>query len=254
MDKITAYYNTRLGVDLGNLNHPISKLIHQANNTTGIQKKQIQQKLRMLGLALMDIKAYDKNIYDFYLKKTINNADFSLNGFIFEIIQCSNLIRIAAEKSMQFKFGDHNKNEPDFIIDGCGLELTSIRFPEESQKNNADSKLLNKFQDKNMKKYANPNSLLLIEITQPVHFANQGVHNPYARFDNLLKIISEESHFGIVLCYVEYTVVADDNLLFRGTVYPAYGKTCTENVKDLFKKITNGEFNTFDGTQRISKY
>ncbi|WP_348799344.1 hypothetical protein [Flavobacterium adhaerens] len=254
MEKITAYYESILGIDLKNLNHPISQLISLAKNTTGIEEEQIKQKLRIIGLAFMDIKDYDQKIYDFYIKKTIQNADFSLNGWIFEIIQCSHLIKISNENKMQFKFGDSNKKEPDFIIDGCGIELTSIRFLEESRKNNADSKLLSKFREKNGKDYANANSLLLIEITQIVHFANKSDYQPNTQFNNILKIISNESKFGIVLCYVEYTVPFEDNLHFKGTVYPTYGKDCTDDVKFLFQKITKGEFNTFDGTQSISKY
>lgn len=254
MEKITAYYESILGIDLNNLNHPISQLISLAKKTTGIEEMQITQKLMMLGLALMDIKDYDQNVYNFYLKKIVKNADFSLNGWIFEIIQCANLIQSSNENEMQFKFGDSNKKEPDFIIDGCGIESTSIRFPEESQKNNADSKLLNKFREKNKNDYANGNSLLLIEITQTVHFTNLGNHQPNKKFNDVLKIISDESKFGIVLCYVEYTVPSENKLHFKGTVYTAYGKDCTENVKTLFQKITKGKFNTFDGTQSISKH
>lgn len=254
MEKITAFYESILGIDLKNLNHPISQLISLAKSTTGIEQNQIEQKLRLLGLALMNIKDYDQNIYNFYIKKTVNNANFSLNGWIFEIIQCANLIKTSQENKMQFKFGDANKKEPDFIIDGFGIEITSIRFPEESQKNNADSELLSKFREKNGKDYANCNSLLLIEITQTVHFANQRNHKPKAQFNDILKVIGKESKFGIVLCYVEYTVPYEDNIHFKGTVYPAYGKDCTESVKTLFQKITNGEFNTFDGTQSISKH
>lgn len=254
MEKITVYYESILGIDLNNLNHPISKLIFLAKKTTGIEEKQIKQKLRIIGLALMNIKDYDQNIYNFYIKKTVKNADFSLNGWIFEIIQCANLIKTSQEKKMQFKFGDSNKKEPDFIIDGCGVEITSVRFPEESQKNNADTKLLSKFREKNEKDYAKGNSLLLIEITQTTHFANQGNHKPNAQFSDILQVIANESKFGIVLCYVEYTVPYENNIHFKGTVYSAYGKDCSENVKTLFVKITNGEFNTFDGTQSISMH
>jgi hypothetical protein len=253
MEKIIAFYES-LGIALNDLNHPISQLISLAIEKEGIEKKQIEQKLMMLGLALMNINDYDQNIYDFYLKKTVKNANFSLNGYIFEIIQCANLIGTVKERKMQFQFGNHTKKEPDFIIDGCGIELTSIRFPENSQKNNADFKLINKFREKNKKVYANSNSLLLIEVTQPIHFANQSNHKPNAEFKKTLEIISNESNYGIVLCYVEYTVPTEDNIYFKGTVYPAYGKDCTENIKTLFQKITNGEFNTFDGTQSISKY
>lgn len=254
MEKIITYYESVIGMDLNNLNHPISQLISLAKKATGIEEMQIKQKLMMLGLALMNIKDYDKNIYNFYIKKTVKNTDFSLNGWIFEIIQCAHLIQSCKENEMQFKFGDSNKKEPDFIIDGCGIELTSIRFSEESQKNNADYKLLSKFREKNRNDYANGNSLLLIEITQTVHFANLGNHQPNKNFNDVLKIISNESKFGIVLCYVEYTVPGGNTLHFKGTVYPAYGKDCTKNAKTLFQKITKGEFNTFDGTQSISKH
>lgn len=253
MDKIIPYYES-LGIDLHDLKHPISQLIYLAEKTSGIEKKQIKQKLRMIGLALMDIQDYDQNIYIFYIKKTVKNADFSLNGYIFEIIQCANLIKTIIDKKMEFKFGNHMKNEPDFIVDGCGIELTSIRFSEKSEKSNTDSKLLSKFRQKNGKDYANSNSLLLIEITQAVHFANQSPHQPNIQFNDILKTISNESKFGIVLCYVEYTVPTENNLHFKGTVYPAYGKTCSQNVKTLFQIITNGEINTFDGTQTISKH
>ncbi|MBK9224198.1 MAG: hypothetical protein IPO23_05265 [Flavobacterium sp.] len=254
MEKIMAFYESMLGIDLKNLHHPISHLISLAKKVTGIEEKQIKHKLRIIGLALLDIKDYDQNIYNFYVKKTVNNADFSVHGWIFEIIQCANLIKTTQDNKMQFIFGDSNKKEPDFIIDDCGIEITSIRFPVDSEKNNADSKLLNKFREKNGKDYANSNSLLLIEITQTLHFANQGNHKPNAQFNDILKVIGDESKFGIVLCYVEYTVPHIDNIHFKGTVYPAYGKNCTENVKSLFQKITKGEFNTFDGTQSISKH
>lgn len=82
MDKIIIFYEL-LGIDLNNLNHPISKLISLALKASGIDEIQIKQKLRMLGLALMDIKDYDENIFDYYTKKTQRNADFSLNGYIF---------------------------------------------------------------------------------------------------------------------------------------------------------------------------
>lgn len=78
--------------------------------------------------------------------------------------------------------------------------------------------------------------MLLIEITQTVHFANLGNHQPNEKFNDVLKIISDESKFGIVLCYVEYTVQSETNLHFKGTVYTAYGKDCTENIKALFQK------------------
>lgn len=254
MEKITAFYGLILQIDLKNLNHPISRLIEIAKTTTGIEEKQVKQKLRTIGLALMTIKDYDLNIYNFYLKKTVKNADFSLNGWIFEIIQCANLIKISKDSGMDFKFGDSNKKEPDFIIEGCGIECTSIRFPKESEKNNTEFKLLSKFREKNGKEYATNNSILIIEITQPTHFANQGNHRPNKNFNNILKIISNESKFGIVLCYVEYTVPTADNIHFKGTVYPAYGDNCKDNAKTLFQKITNGEFNTFDGTQMISEH
>lgn len=155
---------------------------------------------------------------------------------------------------MQFIFGDHNKKEPDFMINGCGIELTSIRFPNVSDKMNIESKLINKLRKKNKMEYANSNSILLIEATQPIHYANQSYQKPTSEFNLVLKSIGSESNFGIVLCYVEYTVIKNHDIEFKDAVYPAFGKSCTDNVKELFQKITNGTFNTFDGTQSISKY
>lgn len=208
----------------------------------------------MIGLGLMEIKDYSADIYEFYLKKVVNNANLSVNGFFFEIIQCSNFIKTAKDEKIEFKFGNHNLDEPDFFLDGCGFELTVIRFAEESNKTNADQKLLKKFREKNGRKYANRDNLLLIEITQVVHFANQPEYKPSIGFNDLLRIISAESKFGVVLCYVENTVVDPDTVHFKGTVHPAYGSDCSQKLRDIIHKITKGQINEFPDIPFVSPF
>jgi len=254
MDKIIPYYRDRLGIDLENLEHPISKLVDVALRISGLEQIVVKQRLRMIGLALMEIKDYDANLYEFYLKKIVNNADISVNGFFFEVIQCSNLIKTSQEEKIIFKFGDHNLDEPDFFLDDCGFELTTIRFAEKSNKRNADQKLLSKFREKNKKKYANKDTLLLIEITQVVHYANQPEYKPSIGFKNLLKIISSESKFGVVLCYVENTVVVPETIHFKGTVHPAYGNECSQKLQNVIQKITKGRRNEFPDIPYVSPF
>lgn len=245
MDKIITYYRDRLGIDLENIQHPISKLVDIALRVSGLEQIVVKQRLRMIGLSLMEIRDYDASLYEFYLKRIVNNADLSVNGFFFEVIQCSNLIKTAQQEKINFKFGDHSLDEPDFFLDDCGFELTMIRFTDESNKRNADQKLLKKFREKNKKKYANKDTLLLIEITQVVHYANQHEFKPNIGFNDLLKIISSESKFGVVLCYIENTDVTPETIHFKGTVHPAYGKECSQKLRDIILKITKGKKNEF---------
>lgn len=254
MDKIIPYYRDWLGIDLENLEHPISKLVDIALRVSGLEQIVVKQRLRMIGLALMEIKDYDINLYEFYLKKIVNNADLSVNGFFFEVIQCSNLIKTAQEEKISFKFGDHSLDEPDFFLDDCGFELTIIRFTEESNKRNADQKLLKKFREKNKKKYANKDTLLLIEISQVVHYANQPEFKPQIGFKNLLKIISAESRFGIVLCYIENIVVVPGTIHFKGTVHPAYGNEYSQKLRDVIQRITKGKRNEFPHIPYVSPF
>ena len=243
MKNIIRYYKDNLGIDLNNLKHPISMLINLAMTSHEFDQKTLEHKLRTLGLALMDIKEYDDELYTFYLKKIVKNADLSVNGFIFESIQCANLISTAIECNMEFRFGDHNKNEPDFFLNNCGFELTTVRFSPESNKLNADKKWLSSFRDKNQKKYATNNTALLIEITQVVHYASKLEFRPKLSFNDVLEIIKKDTKFGVVLNYIEYTMPIENNIEFRGTVHPAYGKNCSSELSETIQKITKGQFN-----------
>lgn len=254
MENIIEFYKNRLEIDLNNLKHPISMTVSLAMSTHEFDQQVLKQKLRILGLALMNIKEHDEEIYKFYLKKIVKNADLSVNGFIFETIQCANLISTSVEYNMEFKFGEHNKKEPDFFLNDCGFELTTVRFSPESNKLNADKKLLSSFRDKNQKKYANENTALLIEVTQIAHYACQPEFRPKLSFNDVLKIFKTESKFGVILSYVEFTVPTENNIEFIGTVYPIYGKNCNEKLMETIQKITKGRFNNFNENPLLSPY
>ncbi|MCH7827651.1 MAG: hypothetical protein IIC75_06750 [Bacteroidetes bacterium] len=151
MKNILKYYKETLEIDLSDLTHPISAKINSIPYSSKIDQKVKEHHLRIFGLSLMDIKDYDENIYDFYLKRIVKNSDISIHGHIFEINQCAHFIRTSSEYKLQFKFGDANQNEPDFLVENIGFEITSIRFSENSDKSNPGRKLLKKFIDKNKK-------------------------------------------------------------------------------------------------------
>lgn len=254
MENIIEFYKNDLGIDLNNLKHPISAMVSLAISTHEFDKQILKHKLRVLGLALMDIKKHDKAIYSFYLKKIIKNADLSVNGFIFETIQCANLISTAAEYNMEFKFGDHNKKEPDFLLNNCGFELTTVRFSQESNKLNADKKLLSSFRGKNQKTYANENTALLIEVTQIAHYASKPEFKPELSFNDVLKMFKNESKFGVILSYIENIVPTENNIEFKGTVHPVYSENCNPKLLETIQKITKGQFNEFNENPLLSPY
>ncbi|MBW4359390.1 hypothetical protein [Flavobacterium taihuense] len=254
MGNIIEFYKTSLGIDLNNLKHPISMMVSLAMSTHEFDQQILRHKLRVLGLALMDIKEHSEELYTFYLKKIVKNADLSVNGFIFETIQCANLISTAVEYNMEFKFGDHNKKEPDFFLNNCGFELTTVRFSPESNKLNGDKRLLSSFRDKNKKKYANENTALLIEVTQIAHYANQPEFRPKLSFNDVLEIFKTDSKFGVVLSYVEFTVPTENNIEFKGTVYPVYRENCNAELLETIQKITKGQINNFSKYPLLSPY
>lgn len=254
MKNIIEFYKNDLGIDLNNLKHPISMMVSLTISNHEFDQQVLKHKLQVLGLALMDIKEHDEALYSFYLKKIIKNADLSVNGFIFETIQCANLISTAAEYNMEFKFGDHNKKEPDFFLNNCGFELTTVRFSPESNKLNADKKILSSFRDKNQKEYANKNTALLIEVTQIAHYASKLEFKPKLSFEDILKIFKNDSKFGVILSYIEYTVPTENNIEFKGTVYPVYSENCNPKLLETIQKITKGQFNEFNENPLLSPY
>ncbi|ARV15420.1 hypothetical protein [Polaribacter sp. SA4-12] len=238
MKKILKYYKETLKIDLSDLTHPISVKINSIPYSSKIDQKVKKHHLRIFGLSLMDIKDYDDNIYDFYLKRIVNNSDISIHGHIFEINQCAHFIRTSSENKLEFKFGDANQNEPDFIVENIGFEITSIRFLESSDKSNPGRKLLNKFINKNKKEYANENTVLIIDINQPSYHTIKKEKRVAPTLDEVREIIKKESKFGLVLYFMEWidNDNDNDNLLFKGTTYSDYSENCTTELKSLMEK------------------
>ncbi|OIQ21822.1 MAG: hypothetical protein BM557_03240 [Flavobacterium sp. MedPE-SWcel] len=232
MESIIKYFKDNLKIDLSDLSHPISSKINSIYTAEQIERNQTLNYLMTLGLSLEDIKEHDKSIYNHYIQKIKNNKDTSVHGHIFEINQCALLINKSISKGLSFKFGDHNKGEPDFIIDNYGFEITSVRFSDESNRNNPGKKLLKKFRDKNRKTYTSRNTALLIETSQISYHAYNEPDKINLTYEKLTEIIIEESKFGIVLLHIEW--IENENHQFM--VYPIYSKECNPILKDL---ITN---------------
>jgi hypothetical protein len=248
MEHIIEYYKDELGIDLTNLSHPISKKINSIIEVSVSDREIKKHHLRVLGLALMDIKNYDKNIYQTYLKRIVNNADISIHGHIFEIKQCALFIETALNEKLHFKFGDANLKQPDFIVNGCGFEITSIRFSESNNIINPANKLLNKFREKNGKDYANQNTALIIDISEATYQTFENNVRVTMSLEDVKKIMHKEMKFGVVLCLIEWTEINESNINFKGTVYPEYSENCNKELKELIEnKFIKGQFNEFEG-------
>ena len=204
MEKIIKYYKDILGIDLNDSQHPISNKINSIESSTETDKKIKEHHLRILGLSLMDIKEYDEDIYDYYIKRIVNNTDISIHGHIFEINQCAQFIRVSKEKELNFKFGEPNLNEPDFIVNECGFEITSSRFANYNAGANPGIKLLRKFREKNGKEYADTNCALIIDINQMSYHTIKNGQPVSPTFEEVRETIRKESKFGLVLFFVEW--------------------------------------------------
>ncbi|MGW1456494.1 hypothetical protein ACWBC2_16025 [Salegentibacter agarivorans] len=235
MKDIITYFKVYLGIDLNNPDHPIAQKINSIPISDPTDQKIKEHHLRILGLSLMDIKDNDAEAYEYYLKKIVNNTDISIHGHIFELTQCAHFIKISKENNLEFKLGDPNLDEPDFIVNGFGFETTSSRFSKSSKKNNPGLKLLGKFREKNKKKYAQKDCVLLIDINQMSYHTLKNQKPVKPTITEVREIIKKDSNFGIVLNFVEWIEKKDDNLHFKGMVYSDYGSECDSNLKKMME-------------------
>lgn len=248
MKYIIEYYKNELGINLNDLSHPISKKISSISEVTEIEKEIKKHHLRDLGLALIEIKNYNENVYKTYLKRIVNNKDISIHGHIFEIKECAHFIQTCQNEGLQFKFGDANLKEPDFIVNNCGFEITSIRFSEIITEINPGKKLLNTFRNKNAKKYANTNSALIIDISEATYQTFEKNIPVSISFNDVKEIMKKEMNFGIVLCLVEWIEINNDKINFKGTIYPIYSENCAKELKEIIENnFIKGQMNKFEG-------
>lgn len=253
MNYIVQYYKNELGIDLTDLSHPISKKINSISEVSVKEKEIKKHHLRVLGLALIDIKNYDEDIYKTYLKRIINNKDISIHGHIFEIKECAHFIETCKNEKLEFKFGDANLKEPDFIVNNCGFEITSIRFSEETNEINPGNKLLNTFRNKNSKKYANINTALIIDISEATYQTFEKNIPVSISLNDVKEIMKKEMKFGVILCLIEWTEMNGDNINFKGTVYPVYSENCTKELRKIIEdKFIKGQMNEFNGETFVS--
>ncbi|WP_349352024.1 MULTISPECIES: hypothetical protein [unclassified Flagellimonas] len=235
MEKILKFYRDLLGIDLNDSAHPIVQKINSIPSSSKRDREIKEHHLRILGLSLMDIKDYDKSIYEYYTKRIVNNTDLSIHGHIFEINQCAHFIRVSTDNNMKFEFGDPNKNQPDFIVESNGFEITSSRFTEFTEDSNPGIKLVRKFREKNKKNYADMDCVLLIDINQMSYHTMKNGKPVSPTFEEIRETIRNESKFGLVMYFVEWIENNNGNLNFRGTVYTDYNTKCKPELKKLME-------------------
>jgi len=246
MEKIIKYYSEILGIDLTDINHPISKKISSIPSSSEIDQKIKEHHLRTLALSLMEIKEYDENIYKYYIKRIKKNKDISVHGHFFEINQCAHFITISKENGLSFEFGNANDNEPDFIVNKFGFEITSSRFSEESNKKNPGKKLLAKFREKNNKFYADKDSVLIIDINQMSYHTLKNGLPVSPTFNEVREIIRNESNFGLVILLMEW-IKKTDTIYFKGSAYAEYSENCNSDLKIMMNEIFMPKKNKMNG-------
>lgn len=233
------------------LRHPISNIINEIPTKSKIQQESTKLYLKALGLALMDIKEYDKKIYKKYSGRIKTCSDNeSIYGHIFEIVQCSHFIDVSKKENLSFKFGDANKNEPDFIFNNFGFEITTSRFSDDSNNFEPGEKLLKAFRKKNKKKYVNNQTALLIDITNISERAfGKSVSMSLEQFSEIVK---SESKFGVVLCFTEWV---DKKTLDTALITSAiiFSNNCNVELKTMIETVFFKENNIAESENYLSK-
>lgn len=255
MNSLILYFKDELGIDLDDLSHPISKKINSIKEYSANEKGIKKHYFNVLGLALMKIKEYDDNIFKAYLKKIINNKDISIYGHIFEIKQCDHIIEVCQKENLEFIFGNHVLDEPDFFVNKCGFEITSTRYSDLNNQLDPSLKLLQTFRKKNTKNYANLNTVLLIDITELSYQTYQNNLKITTSLYETLAIIKKEIKFGCVLCLLEIIQTVGEKTYFNGNIYNVYSENCTKELRDLIEsKFLKNNFSYFNSKFQISPY
>lgn len=236
MEKILKYFRDLLGINLNDPSHPIAQKIHSIPSSSKQDREIKEHHLRILGLSLIDIKEYNQSIYEYYIKRIVNNSDISIYGHIFELNQCAHFIRVSKENSLKFEFGNPDQSQPDFIIENYGFEITSSRFANYYEDSNPGIKLLRKFREKNKKKYADTDCALLIDINQMSYHVIKRGKSVSPTFQEVREIVRKESKFGMIMYFVEWIENKNGNLHFRGTVYIDYHPKCKMEFKNMVEK------------------
>ena len=253
MKNIIYYFENELGIDLTDLSHPISCKINSINEVSELDKSIKKYQLKALGAALMEIRLYDESIYKIYLKRIVNNNDISIHGHIFEIRQCAHFLETCRKEILDFKFGNSDLKEPDFFVNNCGFEITSIRFSDETIEMNPSNKLLNTFRRKNAKMYAKSNVALIIDISEATYQTIEKNIPVSKSLSDTLFVMQKEMNFGVILCFIEWTELNEDKINFKGIVYPIYSDRCTITLKEIIEnKFIKGQMNDLKGNLFIS--
>jgi len=236
MEKIKIYFGNLLGINLNDSNHPIVQEINSIDNASNQEQEIKKHQLRTLGVNLFDIKKYDEIIFDYYLSRIKNNNDISIYGHIAEIKQCAHFISKALENQLDFRFGDPNKNEPDFLINEHGIEIGSARFSLDNKNPNPAKKLIRSFKKKNNNNYTNLNCALIIDISEISNSRNVD-YSKFPKFEEIKNEINLSNDFGVIMYFVEKIVFVDNEIVTEGKIYPEFNNDCNEELKELMKSI-----------------
>jgi hypothetical protein len=232
MTTIEIFYSN-LGFNLKDLSHPISKIINELESKNELGKKLDEFFLKSLGLALVDIKEFDKKVYKIYLQRIKTQPD-SFFGHVFEIMQFQHFVKVSKYKNLDLKFGNANKNEPDFFFNNFGFEVATRRLEVSLENEKPASKLLTTFNEKNDKPYANENTVLLIDMTNVSEKAiSKSVKMSLIEFN---EIIEKETKFGCVIFFTEWIEeISMTRVLIASSV--VFSKTCNADLKKMLENI-----------------
>ena len=243
MKYITAYY-TNLGINLNDLDHPISKMIHGLPSRTEVQQQSIILQLKSLGLALMDIRGHSKSVYKKYTGRIIKTKNEAIYGHIFEIMQCAHFIQMSKDNQLPFKFGDANKKEPDLVFNNFGFEITSSRFSDNSSNFDPAAKLFYAFGKKNSKAYIGGNTALLIDITNVSQRAyGRQVAMSLKQFAEKIRA---ESKFGAVIFLSEWIDSTTLDVTLKVSEH-IFSEDCNPELKSMIPSLFCRDDNTGNG-------
>lgn len=232
--------NNLFNINLYKINHPFFNSIEKIlEKDFVIDLNKLNYLFGKLKFVISDFKDLTKKERDFVIKKILSDkTETGFNGICAEMYIASLLKR----KNKRFTWNEHSAEilKGDFSIGPNNIEVTTIELKNNNKKTISflEKNIKGKIRRKNIKKYAKPNSVLVIFINSYV--SNLINFNNNSNILGLIKSWISDTNFGyIVLCsnLIKNPDIETNNALITVGFKKIPGKNLSNSLRALINDI-----------------
>lgn len=233
MEKKYNEFLKKIGIDLSDLNHPISKefcLMLKSKDKNIIRC--YENLLKNMIIDILLIKQHSLTDYIYYINK-LKKKDISFWGERFEICWYAALLHRIKTPIDNIRRGKAGI-EADFVFEldneSFEIETTSLTFSQKSKKSDPIAKIISSINTKEKMQYATKNCMLVIDISN-LMFYRKILNN----FRSTIADISKEidSKFGAIIFSEGYHIIDENNFQYGTRIYELFQEGIPSKLKNF---------------------